>query len=450
MSTSGTTLLHLNSQDDTAGKLERDGSGSPEKTVLNSGGSANDGHIMSLPCEVLFVTIVCMAQVFTQAALGQIIAPLHIIGNNLGTSDPAQLSWFAAAYSLTVGTFILPSGRLGDMYGHKQMFMLGFLWCGVWATIAGITALHPSLVFFDFCRALQGVGLALALPNGVAILGRTYPVGPRKNIAFGLFAGCAPAGFLLGAAFASLLAQVTWWPWLFWAMGLASFGVAGLALFTIPADRNKAKGTQFDLWGAVSGCLGLILVNIAFNQGPVAGWRTPYVPVLLVLGLIVLGIFAFIESRAAAPLVPPSIFTRRTSFILACIAFGWASFGIWVYYSWQFLEIIRGQTPLLTTAQFVPVGIVGFIAAFVTARLLPRFGPGIIMCLAMIGFFTSAVLVATNPPNQIYWIQTFLSLITAPWGMDMSFPAATIVLSDNVPPHQQGVAASLVTTVVSA
>jgi hypothetical protein len=83
--------------------------------------------LLSLPREIASVLMVCMAQLMTQAGLGQAIASLRIIGASFGVdNDPAQLSWFPAAYSLTVGTFILIAGRLGDLYGHKRLFVAGF------------------------------------------------------------------------------------------------------------------------------------------------------------------------------------------------------------------------------------------------------------------------------------------------------------------------------------
>lgn len=77
--------------------------------------------------EVAFVILLCSAQLMTQAGLGNTLAPLHIIGSSFGDPGPGQLSWYIAAYSLTVGTFILIAGRLGDIFGHKPLFILGYL-----------------------------------------------------------------------------------------------------------------------------------------------------------------------------------------------------------------------------------------------------------------------------------------------------------------------------------
>lgn len=149
-------------------------------------------HAFSLLHEILFVAIICSAQLLTQAGFAQAIVPLHIIGESFGALNPGQLSWFAAAYSLTVGTFILIAGRLGDILGHKKLFIAGYLWYGLWSLVAGLSVYSRSQIFFDICRALQGIGPALLLPNALAILGRTYPPGRRKDMMFSLFGAAAP------------------------------------------------------------------------------------------------------------------------------------------------------------------------------------------------------------------------------------------------------------------
>lgn len=408
----------------------------------------------SLIWESAFVGVLCSAQLMTQAGLGQVIAPLHIIGDSFGTSDPGQLSWFASGYSLTVGTFILIAGRLGDVFGHKKFFVVGFLWYALWSLLAGF-GVYSNQIFFDCCRAFQGIGPAFVLPNAIAILGRTYKPGTRKNMVFSLFGASAPAGFVLGAVFSSLLSQFAWWPWSYWLMGIACFLLAVAGFFVIPntvmpeRDVSHFVWTRIDFNGSVTGVVGLILFNFAWNQGPVVGWETPYTYVLLIVGAAFLGAFTFIEMRAPSPLVPFKELSTEAAFVLACIAAGWSSFGIWIYYTFQLMEDIRQQTPLLSSAQFVPVMFSGFCAALTTGVALSRTSPSSVMLIAMIAFTVGSVLIATVPVHQTFWAQTFVSTIVMPWGMDMSFPAATIILSNSMPHEHQGLAASLVNTVVN-
>ena len=106
---------------------------------------AHDDHksepspIWCLVHEITFIVIICSAQFLTQAGLGQTVFPLHLIGQSFGPQTPGQLSWYIAAYSLTVGTFILIAGRLGDMFGHKLLLVIGFSWFGFWSLIAGLS-----------------------------------------------------------------------------------------------------------------------------------------------------------------------------------------------------------------------------------------------------------------------------------------------------------------------
>ncbi|CAD6633530.1 EM14S01-3B_G0005400.mRNA.1.CDS.1 [Saccharomyces cerevisiae] len=404
--------------------------------------------------EAAFIAVLCSAQAMTQAGLAQSIVPLHIIGDSFGISNPGQLSWFASAFSLTVGTFILIAGRLGDIFGHKKFFVVGFLWYGLWSLLAGFSV-YSNQIFFDCCRAFQGMGPAFALPNAIAIIGRTYKPGKKQNMIFSLFGACAPGGFVLGAVFSSLLSEFAWWPWAYWIMGITCFllGIGGYLIIPHSQVQSSDEGgnimERIDVAGSVTGVVGLILFNFAWNQGPVVGWETPYTYALLIVGVVFFAVFGYVEARARYPLLPVRELSSNAAFVLGCIAAGWSSFGIWVYYTWQLMEDLRGHTPLLSSAQFTPAAISGFCAAISTGLLLSHNPPSRVMLFAMVAFTVGNVLVATVPVHQTYWAQTFVSIIVMPWGMDMSFPAATIILSNSMSAEHQGLAASLVNTVIN-
>lgn len=120
-----------------------------------------------------------------------------------------------------------------------------------------------------------------------------------------------------------------------------------------------------------------------------------------------------------------------------------------IYYSFQFLLVLRAQTPLLTSAQYVPCAISGLCAAVTTGILMSRIRHAYIMLIALLCFTVGTILFATVPIDQTYWGQTFVSMVVTPWGMDMSFPAGTLILSAAMPREHQGLAASLVSTVVN-
>lgn len=330
--------------------------------------------------------------------------------------------WFAAAYSLTVGTFILIAGRLGDLYGHKILFISGFFWFALWSLLAGFST-YSNAIFFDVARAFQGIGPAFLLPNALAILARIYEPGRKKEMIFSLFGATAPAGFTLGATFSSLFSELVWWPWAYWVTAMICILLAVVGMIVIPHmpppqfDRSVSMLKRADAAGAITGVAGLVLVNFSWNQGPVIGWTTVYVYVILIIGALVLGLFAFVESRATYPLVPFDALNSHTGYTLACIAGGWASFGIWLFYLWQILEEMRGISPLLGAAMVSPTTISGFCAALTTGYILSRVPASTVMMIAMLGFLAGSILMATVPINQTYWAQTFVATVVTPWGM---------------------------------
>ncbi|KAF1994892.1 MFS general substrate transporter [Amniculicola lignicola CBS 123094] len=424
-----------------------------EVASLPRGGAAGGGKLIAMTSmqEFLFVGVCAVSHLMTQAALGQALAPIDIIAETFGTVNPGEMSWFIAAYSLTVGTFIMISGRLGDIFGHKRVFTFGYAWLGVWSCFAGFSAYSKKQIWFDVCRAMQGIGPALLMPNALALFGRAYAPGIRKNIVFSIFGALAPAGFVIGAAFGSLFAQLAWWPWAFWSYGITAFALSAFSLLAIPKvlSERPIVRPKFDWTGSILVVAGLVLVNVSFNNAPLYGWDTPHVYFVLIMGLMCLGAFVWVEVRAVNPLLPMHALNSTVFFVLALVGVGWGSFGIWVFYTVRFMIVIRGATPLSVAAQYAPAVIAGLVAAGMTGFMLTHTPVSFVMMLSMIAFCGGIAISCFQPAHQIYWAQTFVGIVIMPFGMDMSFPAATVILSNHMPREHQGLAASLVNTVVN-
>lgn len=275
---------------------------------------------------------------------------------------------------------------------------------------------------------------------------------------FAIFGAMAPSGGCLGHTFGVLFA-LAWWPWAYWALALLLVGLAVLSAVVVPSQPVeapvrldfRAKVRELDLAGAVVGITALVLINVAWNQAPSAGWSTPHVYLLLLLGLLLLPVFFYVELRLAPkPLLPlQALRSPELGFVLGCIACGWSCFGIWYYYLWQFYLTVRQVPPLLGAAYFAPAPVAGALASLATGRMLGRVGPAWTMVCALTAFLAGICLEATLPAQQTYWANGFLTAVVMPFGMDMSFPAATVLLSNAVPRRHQGIAASLVNTVVN-
>ncbi|KAF2200367.1 YOR378W-like protein [Delitschia confertaspora ATCC 74209] len=410
---------------------------------------------MSMAHEIGLAVACCLSQFLSLGGLYQTVAPLTVFIDYFHIEKYGTLSWLSASYSLTVGTFILPAGRLGDMYGHKRIYLIGWVWFASWSLIAGFSY-SAGPIFFSICRALQGIGPALLVPNAIALIGRNFPIGTKRNIAFACFGASGPTGATMGAIFSALFADLAWWPWSFWTLSLACSAALGISFLVIPdSDCNskqpkRARKPLFDYWGCFTGVTGLILINFALNQAPIVTWANPYVGILLGAGIIFIIIFVFVELYATShPLIPLQGLQKDAIFALACIAAGWGSHGIWAFHLYLFIERLRGQSALLASAAMSPVAFTGILFALSTVWLIKRIQVSYIMFVAMVFFLVGNLLLALVPIHQTYWAQTFLSMLVMPGAMNLSYPAAIMMLSSALPREKQGIAASLVSTVMN-
>ncbi|KAI1451032.1 MFS general substrate transporter [Annulohypoxylon stygium] len=414
---------------------------------------------MTVIHEVAFFAVVATANFTPQSGFHQALCILHIIGSDLGVTSSGQLVWIIAGYGLT-GTLILLAGRLGDMYGHKLIFLIGNAWFALFSLIAGLSVYtsRPYATFL-FARIMQGIGPALLVPSAVALLGVTYVPGPRKAMLFAIFGAMAPASAIISPTFTSILALARW-PYAFFALSLFLVLITFAGMLVIPGGLTPEKGgspqgdfktlcAEMDVFGALTGVSGLVLISISWNQASINSWQDPYVPTLLAIGSLLCVCFIFIEKQAKKPLIPLQAINSGVTFVLAAVFCGWGCFGIYIYYIWEFYEVLRGASPLLATAMHSPILVSGVAAAITTGVIIHRVGPAVVMALALLAFTVGTTLIATAPIDQTYWTQTFLCNLIVTWGMDLSFPAATLMLSDLVSSEHQGIAASLVTTVVN-
>jgi MFS family permease len=409
-------------------------------------------YFYNFPHEILYVSVLSCAQLLTQAALGNVLVPLHFIKLDIGITNPAELPWTLAAYSLTVGVFIMITGRLGDIFGHKLLVMIGYIMFSIFSFFTGLAGYFNNGIYFHIMRAFQGIGPTMLLPNAVALLARAYPVGLRKSIVFSIFGATAPAGFILGGLFGSIFAQFVWWPWAHWSLAIFCYILAIFTYIVVPTELSRPVHPtgKTDVLGAIIGVTGLILFIYCWNEGPVAGWDKPYVYGVLIGSIVIIAIFVFVEMRTEEPIMPLSIWSvPGFPGVLGCMALGWASFGIFIYYIVQFLENIRNASPLLTTAMLTPLVIFGVVATITVSQLYGRIPAHYLLMASMIFFCVGNILIATAPADQTYWGQVFVATILTPFGMDISFPAASLVVSNRMPTHQQGVAASMLNTAIN-
>lgn len=402
---------------------------------------------------------VCMGQFLSQASITMSLSNMNIVLASFSeksgeTVAASQKVWFMGSYALSLGTFILFAGRLGDLFGLRRIFIFGWFWAALWALVTGLSYYSTSSIFFIVCRALQGIGFACILPCGMGILGTVYPVGRRKNFAFGFVGASAPAGATVGCILSAVISQLWWWCWAFWLLAIVCAAVGVVSFYAIPALPARVLFAEawrrFDIFGTAVGVAGLVLFNFVWNQGPVVGWLSAYVIVLLCVSVAFLCWFFHHELRVAAfPLLPRSIFTPRIGLVLLCISLGWGLFGIWQYYYWSFMMNLRRYTPIATSLTYFPFLVLGIIASLLVGMVMSKRTAPYIVFGSMVGFMCGCIFLCTLPVHQTFFRQSFGQMFLLAWGMDLSFPAAALVLSDFLPVEHQGMAGSLVNTVVN-
>ena len=444
-------------QDNDETPINKETSGHPGDAVTGPGGGGEPdaapppSQFSSTFQEALFILVIGTSQLFSVGGLGNTGFSVQHIGQSLNATSNGQMSWFMASYALCGGVVVLVTGRLGDHFGHKYVFIFGWIWMAIWSLICGFA---KNLVLFDFARAMTGLGNGALVPNSFALLARAFPpFSVKKNIAFAFLGFCAPAGYifggLIGAAFAE---NVTWrWGYWFWAIGTLMLAVASFVIIPhkIGSPIPGLSLKNFDYIGTLLGVTGLILFAFAWNQASVVGWHEPYTYALLIVGIVSIVAFAFSQSHVMAPVLPNSLWTRKGfTPIVTAMSLGWMSFGIFLYYTTIFILTIHKKLPLTTVAEMVPLVIGGIFATASVGIFIPKVPAQYIFGVSMFSFFIGNLLMSFANYSDKYWAFIFPACLLVVGGPDLSFASSGILISNVVLPEEQGVAGSFISTVV--
>ncbi|KAJ5023640.1 major facilitator superfamily domain-containing protein [Bipolaris maydis] len=378
------------------------------------------------------------------------------LARELDVPTKAQ-TWPASVFSLVTGAFLLPFGRLGDIFGGYLVFNVGLVWFIIWSLIAGFSQNYIMLIM---CRALQGLGPAAFLPSGIMLLGSIYRPGPRKNLVFSLYGAFAPLGFFTGIFFAGISAQLASWGWFFWIGTIILVAVSVASYFCIPQYRvevnEKVKApvnvVKMDWWGTATVIPGLVLVIFALTDGSHApqGWATPYIPVTFILGWIFLGVFVYIEGWVAEqPLLPSDLFNVKGMKPLGlALFFQYGNFGVFIFYASFYIKDVVGASSLLTAAWFTPMCIGGLILATVGGLVLHLLPGRILLIISGVAFILSTLLFAIIPAQFNFWAWIFTAMICATLGIDITYNVANIFITTSLPKARQGLAGSFMNSIL--
>ncbi|KAF2451906.1 MFS general substrate transporter [Karstenula rhodostoma CBS 690.94] len=365
---------------------------------------------------------------------------------------PSQAeTWPASVFSLVTGAFLLPAGRLADIFGGYTVFTVGLAWFVVWSLIAGFSQNYIMLIF---CRALQGFGPAAFMPSGIMLLGSIYRPGPRKNLVFSLYGAFAPVGFFAGIFFAGLAAQILTWQWYFY-IGTIMLGIVAVAsIICIPRHTIETHkiAPKMDWWGTCTIVPGLVLLVYAITDGSHApnGWATPYIPVTFVLGWIFVGIFVYLEGWVVEqPLLPGDMFhVKGMKALTVALFLEYGVFGIFLFYASFYIEEVLHASPLLTSAWFAPMCIGGLILVTGGGFILHLLPGRILLLISGLSFVISVLLFAILPDNPNYWRYIFPAMICATLGIDITYNVSNIFITTSMPKARQGLAGAFINSIL--
>ncbi|KAF4928308.1 putative MFS-type transporter [Colletotrichum viniferum] len=406
--------------------------------------------------EIIFVFSISMSQFLTEYFVSGFTVILPTLIRELDIPQAASV-WPATAFSLVIASTLLVFGRLGDMWGGYPVFIWGLTWLLAWSIIAGFS-INPLML--DFCRALQGLGAAAFLPAGVMLMGSLYRPGPRKNLVFAVYGTSAVLGFFGGILVAGIVGQFKRWGFYFWIGAILTAVTLLTSVLSIPRPHSKDQSAKdqpptkakMDYPGAITIVCGLTLLVFSILQSAhaPAGWGTPYIPVCLILGVASLLAAVYVETRISTqPLLPPSIFTTPCmSPLLLALFLLYGTWGIFTVYGTLYFQNIMSASPLQVVAWYVPLGVAGLILSIIEGFILHLVPGRALLIISGLGAVGSQLLIALIPLGGSYWAWVFPAVIFSTVGIDLSTILMTVFVTTTFPTSQQGLAGSVVNSVL--
>jgi EmrB/QacA subfamily drug resistance transporter len=356
-----------------------------------------------------------------------------------------SLAWVVNAYLLTFGGFLLLGGRLGDLYGHRRLFLGGITLFTVASLACGVATSQELLVG---ARAVQGVGGAVASAVSLSLMMNLFTEPAERAKAMGVFGFVASGGGSIGVLLGGILTDALDWHWIFLVNLPIGVAVVLLSLRLLPAASTNAAAGRLDVAGAITVTAALMLAVYAIVNGNQVGWITLRTLGLLAAAGVVLILFLVIESRVGAPLVPLRLFRSRNVSVANIVGVLWAaSMFAWFFLSALYLQLVLGYSPLKVGLAFLPANLImGALSVGISAKLVMRFGIkpplGVGLLIASIGL----ALFARAPVGGSFLTDVLPSMLLLGIGAGIAFNPVLLAAMSEVAPEESGLASGIVNT----
>ena len=361
-------------------------------------------------------------------------------------TDINAVIWVTSAYLLAYAVPLLITGRLGDRFGPKRLYLAGLvvftlasLWCGLSGSIEMLIA----------ARVLQGLGAALMTPQTMAVITRIFPP-DRRGAAMGLWGATAGMATLVGPILGGLLVDGLGWEWIFFIN--VPIGIVGFVLAWRFVPSLTTHPHRFDVPGVVLSAVGLFLLVFGIQEGETYNWGTISGPVtvwgLIISGIVVLALFVGWQAvNKGEPLLPLGLFRDR-NFSLAnigitTVGFTVTAFGLPLVFYYQ---MVRGMTPTQSALMMVPMALISGGLAPVVGRIIDRVNPKYLtsagLLLMAVALFWNSALMHPDTPVWLFLLPSaLLGFANAGIWAPLSSTATR-----NLPPRQAGAGAGVYNT----
>ncbi|MFM9866404.1 MFS transporter [Achromobacter xylosoxidans] len=356
-----------------------------------------------------------------------------------------SLVWVVNAYMLTFGGFLLLGGRLGDLLGHRRMFLAGLVLFTVASLACGLARGQGLLIA---ARAAQGLGGAVVSAVSLSLIMNLFTEAGERARAMGVYGFVCAGGGSLGVLLGGLLTSKLSWHWIFLVNIPIGVAVYALCLRLLPAARGAAGGGRLDVAGALTVTASLMLAVYAVVNGNEAGWTSAQSLGLLGAAALLMALFLAIEARVAEPLMPLALFRLRNVATANVVGVLWAAgMFAWFFVSALYMQLVLGYDAMQVGLAFLPANLI--MAAFslgLSAKLVMRFGIRGPLATGLLMAALGLALFARAPVDGHFAADVLPGMLLLGLGAGIAFNPMLLAAMSDVEPSQSGLASGVVNT----
>jgi EmrB/QacA subfamily drug resistance transporter len=392
----------------------------------------------------LALYVLCAGSLMIVLDMTIVNVALPSIRTDLGFSQ-TSLAWVVNAYLLTFGGFLLLGGRLGDLYGHRRLFLAGI---ALFTLASAACGLAGSQGFLIGARAVQGFGGAVASAVSLSLIMNLFTSPADRAKAMGVFGFVASGGGSIGVLLGGVLTGTINWHWIFLINLPIGVAVVVLSLRLVPAAHRPRVSGRIDVAGAVTVTAALMLAVYAIVNGNQNGWTSGETLGLLGGAVALFALFLAIESRVSAPLVPLGLFRLRNLATANVVGVLWAAAMFAAFFlSALYLQLVLGYSPLKVGLAFLPANLVmGLLSLGFSAKIVMRYGIKRPLAAGLSLAAVALLLFARAPVDGHFLVDLLPGMILLGIGAGIAFNPVLLAAMGDVPPEESGLASGVVNT----